>query len=88
MNDTKRPVTLKSVWRESRELIHRHRRRLALGMALMLVSRLAGRGMPASSKFLVDRVLIAREFDLLFPLAAAVFAATVIQAVTGFALSQ
>ncbi|HEX9756142.1 MAG TPA: ABC transporter ATP-binding protein, partial [Gemmatimonadales bacterium] len=42
----------------------------------------------ASSKFLVDRVLIARQFDVLLPLAAAVFAATLIQAATGFALSQ
>ena len=40
-----------TVWRESRELLWAHRRRLALGLGLMLVNRLAGLVLPATSKF-------------------------------------
>ena len=45
-----------AAWREARELVWAHRRRLALGLALMLVSRLAGLVLPASSKYLIDDV--------------------------------
>ncbi|MGH7562537.1 MAG: ABC transporter ATP-binding protein [Gemmatimonadales bacterium] len=82
----KKKVTLSSAWRETRELLWRYRGRLALGMAVMLVSRLAGLVLPASSKFLVDRVLVNREVTLLGPIALAVVGATIVQAVTSFAL--
>jgi subfamily B ATP-binding cassette protein MsbA len=81
-------VTLKSAWVESRELIHRHRKRLGLGMALMLVSRLAGLVMPASTKYIMDDVIIGGQTGLLVPIAGAVLLATILQASTGFALSQ
>lgn len=84
----KKKVSLQSAWRESRDLIHRYRRRLALGMALMLVSRLAGLVLPGSSKYLIDHVIVAQQYELLFPLAGAVLVAAMIQASTGFALSQ
>ena len=86
MAEDKRKVTLSTAWRESRELLWRYRSRLALGLAVMLVSRLAGLVLPASSKFLVDRVLVNREIELLTPIAAAVMIATAIQAATSFAL--
>ena len=82
----KKKVPLSVVWREARELIWRYRGRLAFGFAIMLVNRLAGLVLPASSKFLIDRVLKAGERDLLLPLAGAVLAATVVQAGTSFAL--
>jgi ABC-type multidrug transport system fused ATPase/permease subunit len=84
--EDKRKVTLSTAWRESRELLWRYRGRLALGLAVMLVSRLAGLVLPASSKFLVDRVLVNREIELLTPIAVAVMIATAIQAATSFAL--
>jgi subfamily B ATP-binding cassette protein MsbA len=84
----KRKVSLESAWRESRELLYRHRRRLALGMGLMVLSRLAGLVLPASSKYLVDHIIVARQYHLLFPLAGAALLASIIQAGTGFALSQ
>ena len=52
----------------------------------MLVNRLAGLVLPASSKFLIDRVLKNGEVRLLTPLALAVIGATVVQAATSFAL--
>ena len=86
MAEDKRKITLSTAWRESRELLWRYRGRLALGLGVMLVSRLAGLVLPASSKFLVDRVLVNREVELLTPIAAAVMIATAIQAATSFAL--
>ncbi len=82
----KKKVSLGIVWREARELIWRYRGRLAFGFAIMLVNRLAGLVLPASSKILIDRVLTAGESSLLLPLAGAVLAATVVQAGTSFAL--
>ena len=57
-------------------------------LLLMLVSRLAGLVLPASSKWLIDEVIGNNRTDLLLPLALAAGAATVVQAVTSFGLSQ
>ena len=65
-----------------------HRRTLALGFVIMVVNRLSGFVLPASSKLLIDDVLGSGKHDLLIPLALAVGAATVVQAVTTFTLSQ
>jgi subfamily B ATP-binding cassette protein MsbA len=75
-------------WREARELVLAHRWRLLLGAVLMLVSRLVGLVLPASSKYLIDEVIVKRNGDLILPIAAAVGVATLIQAVTSFSLSQ
>ena len=75
-------------WHEARELVWAHRARLALGLFLMLLSRVAGLALPASSKYLIDDVIHGRKIDLLLPLALAVIAAALFQAATSFALSQ
>jgi subfamily B ATP-binding cassette protein MsbA len=84
----KKKVSMSSAWREARELIWAHRRRLGLGLGLMLVARLAGLVLPASSKWLIDEVIAKQRVDLLLPLALAGGVATLVQAVTSFALSQ
>ena len=76
------------VWREARELIWARRGRLAIGMGLMTVSRLAGLVLPATSKVLIDEVIGKSRAELLWPLAAAAGTATLVQAVTGFLLSM
>ncbi|MSO29853.1 MAG: ABC transporter ATP-binding protein [Acidobacteria bacterium] len=85
---TKKKVSASAAWREARELIWSHRKRLGLGLALMLVSRLAGLVLPASSKWLIDEVVGKKRADLLVPIALAAGAATLVQAVTSFVLSQ
>ena len=70
--DAKRRLQLKNVWQEARELVWADRRRLAVGLGLMLVNRLAGLVLPGSSKFLVDNVIGKSRADLLLPLAAVV----------------
>jgi len=84
----KKKITASDAWREARELLWVHRRRLGLGLLLMLISRLAGLVLPASSKWLIDEVVGKHRTDLLLPIALAAGAATVVQAVTSFALSQ
>ncbi len=84
----KKKVTLSAAWREARDLIWVHRRRLLIGLALMLVGRLAGLVLPTTSKFLIDDVLGQGRTELLTPLALAAGVATVVQAVTAFMLSQ
>jgi ABC-type multidrug transport system fused ATPase/permease subunit len=84
----KRKTNVANAWAEARELVWAHRGRLALGLALMLVNRLAGLVLPASSKFLIDDVIGQGRSELLVPLAFAAGAATLVDAVTAFALSQ
>ncbi len=84
----KKRITPAAAWREARELIWAHRYRLALGMMLMIVNRLVGLVLPASSKYLIDDVIIKHSSELLVPLALAAGAATLVQALSSFALSQ
>ena len=84
----KKGVSASAAWREARALLWAHRRRLAAGLALMLVSRLAGLVLPASSKYLIDDVVGNSRADLLPIIALAAGTATLVQAVTSFALSQ
>ena len=84
----KKPLSLPVVWREARDLVWAHRRRLSIGLALLLINRLSGLVLPATSKYLIDDVVGKHRGDLLVTLAAAAGGATVIQAATSFALSQ
>ena len=84
----KKKVNMNNAWAEARELIGHHRGQLALGLALMLVNRLAGLVLPASPKILIDRVIGQHQAYLLTPIALVVVAATLVQAGTTFALSQ
>jgi subfamily B ATP-binding cassette protein MsbA len=72
---------------DARALVSEHKRRLGLGLSLLLVNRLSGLVLPATSKLLVDDVIGAGNVGLLWPLALAGGAATLVQAVTGFSLS-
>ncbi|HEV7843758.1 MAG TPA: ABC transporter ATP-binding protein [Pyrinomonadaceae bacterium] len=84
----KKKISVSQAWSDAKDLVWAHRSRLALGMALMIVNRLVGLVLPASSKYLIDEVIIKHRGDLLVTLALAAGAATVIQAVSSFALSQ
>jgi ABC-type multidrug transport system fused ATPase/permease subunit len=87
-DEQKKRVSAADAWRDARELIYGHRNRLALGMFLMIVNRLVGLVLPASSKYLIDEVVIKHRSELLVPLALAGGAATLIQALSSFALTQ
>ena len=87
-NAKKKKVDYGNAWEEARGLIWKSRARLALGLSLMLVNRLVGLVLPASTKFLVDDVIGKGQSHLLWPLAGAVALATLIEAATSFTLSQ
>jgi subfamily B ATP-binding cassette protein MsbA len=88
MDPGKKKPSASAAWREARELVWAHRRRLGIGLGLMLVSRLAGLVLPASSKWLIDEVVVKERVELLAPIALAAGAATFVQAITSFVLSQ
>jgi subfamily B ATP-binding cassette protein MsbA len=73
---------------EARALIWHHRRRLSVGLALMVVNRLAGLVLPTTSKYLMDNVVQQHQWDLLPRLAMAAAGATLVESVTSFSLSQ
>jgi ABC-type multidrug transport system fused ATPase/permease subunit len=61
---------------------------LALGFGLMVINRVSGLILPASTKYLVDDVIGKRQTHLLTPIVLAVIAATVIQGLTSYSLTQ
>jgi len=84
----KKPVNYTNAWQEARALIIARSGRLTLGLVLMLINRVAGLVLPATSKYLIDDVIGKRRAELLVPLALVAGAATVVQAITSFLLSQ
>jgi ABC-type multidrug transport system fused ATPase/permease subunit len=75
---------LPDVW----ALIKPRRGLLALGFLLMAVNRVAGLVLPASTKYFVDNVISKRQIQLLTPIVLAVLAATILQGLTSFTLTQ
>ena len=61
---------------------------LLLGFLLMTINRMCGLVLPASTKFLVDNVFAAHQMRLLMPIVLSVIAATLIQGLSSFTLTQ
>ncbi|HET9406987.1 MAG TPA: ABC transporter ATP-binding protein [Candidatus Sulfotelmatobacter sp.] len=77
-------AVLPMVW----SLMHPRRGLLALGFVLMVINRVAGFVLPASTKFLFDDVINKHHLGNLSRLIAFVLLATLIQGITSFALTQ
>ena len=78
----------RELWPDIREMARPRWKVLALGFVLMLISKVCGLVLPTSSKYLIDNVIGKHQMALLGPLVLAVLAATIIQGVTGFAITQ
>jgi len=76
--------SLPDVW----ALIHPRRGLLIAGLALMAINRVSGLVLPASTKFFVDNVVTKRQIHLLTPIVLGVLAATILQGITSFTLTQ
>ena len=87
-DEAKKKINYSGAWAEARKIVWNARWRLAIGTILLLVSRLASMVLPASTKFIGDEVIIKQQYGLLKWIALAIGVATLIQAATGFALSQ
>jgi subfamily B ATP-binding cassette protein MsbA len=70
------------------ELLKPRRGILALGFLLMVINRLAGLALPASPKFFFDDVIGKHKTELLLPIVLVVIAATIVQGITSFTLTQ
>jgi len=79
---------LRELWPDIWALVKPRRGILGLGFVLMIINRIAGLVLPASTKYLIDDVIGQRNADLLVPLSLAVVGATAIQGVTSFTLTQ
>ena len=86
----KRKPNLKKLWPQVKALIAPRLGLLVAGMGLMVINRVAGLVMPATSRWLLDTVFspLHPRPDLLPRLIALVFSAMVIQAITSFSLTQ
>lgn len=78
----------KRAWAEARALIWEHRTSVSVGLVLMIFSRAAGFVLPYSTKYVLDDVLPNRDIRMLGVIALAGLAATIVQSITGYALSQ
>ena len=84
----KKKVRWSAAWQDARELVWAHRKRLLLGAVLMILNQAMGLVLPASTKYLIDEVIVKGRTDMLWKIALAAGAATVVQAATSFSLSQ
>ncbi len=88
MSDKKKRALTAGSWQEARGLVWRYRYRLAIGLVLMLVSRLSGLVLPWMSGYVIDEVIPGGEPSELLLLGALGVGATVVSAATGFGLSR
>ena len=79
---------LKTLMPEVWQLMAPRRSILAMGFVLMVINRLSGLVLPASTKYLVDDVVGKKQVQLLLPLILVVLAATVVQGITSYSLTQ
>src|SRR5258707_208431 len=89
--ETEQKQKRKNAWKNLPDvwaLIRPRRGLLALGFSLMAGTRVAGLVLPASTKYFVDNVISKRQIQLLTPIVLAVLAATILQGLTSFTLTQ
>jgi subfamily B ATP-binding cassette protein MsbA len=79
---------LRTILPEVWKLMRPRRGLLALGFGLMLINRVAALVLPYSSKFLIDTVINKHHIEKLRPLVLVVLAATLVQGITSFSLTQ
>jgi ABC-type bacteriocin/lantibiotic exporter with double-glycine peptidase domain len=78
----------RAILRDARDIIWSARRRLLIGLPLMLINRLAGIVLPGTTKYLIDGVIVHRQEGLLLKIVTVAGIATAIGAVTDYALAQ
>ena len=79
---------LRGVLPEIWELVRPRKGVMAVGLVLMAINRVAGLVLPTSTKFLVDDVIGKRDVGRLREIVIAVIAATMIQGITSYSLTQ
>jgi ABC-type multidrug transport system fused ATPase/permease subunit len=79
---------IRAILRDAGEVVWRSRRRLLIGIPILLINRLSSIVLPGMTKFLIDDVIAKGHHELLWKLAAISAAASAIGATTDYALAQ
>ncbi len=85
-NNNSKKISGASLRHAFHEIIWPRRKLVAIGLVLILINRLSGLVLPASTQYLVDDVVANRDFGMLYTLLAAVGIAVVLQAATSYSL--
>ena len=88
MEKPKRSESLKTLLPEVLALMKPRRGLLLAGALLMIINRVCGLALPVSTKYLIGNVMQQGQFNLLLPIVMGVVAATIMQGVTSFSLTQ
>ena len=88
MTAAKPKPSLKKIWPEVKKLVRPRRGLIAGSFAIMVVNRASGLVLPASTRYLIDGVMRQHHLYLLPWIVGAVLAATLLQGVTSYALTQ
>ncbi len=88
MTAAKPKPEFKRVWPEIQKLIRPRRALLAISFCIMIVNRLSGLVLPASTRYLIDDVMKLHHVELLPRIVGLVVVATILQGVSSYALTQ
>src|SRR5579862_6659213 len=70
------------------DLMRPRKKLLAFGFVLMAINRVSGLVLPYSTRYLIDGVITKHHVQLLRPIVLTVLAATIVQGITSFSLTQ
>jgi ABC-type multidrug transport system fused ATPase/permease subunit len=90
-NSSNSPARAKFNWKllpDALALLKPRRDAIALGFGLMVVNRVSGLILPASTKYLIDDVITKRQTSWLTPIVLGVVTATILQGITSYSLTQ
>jgi subfamily B ATP-binding cassette protein MsbA len=79
---------MKAILRDAVQIIRGSRRRLYIGIPLILVNRLSSLVLPSTPKFIIDDVINKGRHDLLFWIVGAAALAAALGSITDYALAQ
>src|SRR5690606_4602503 len=88
MKPNQRKISGASLRHAFEEIIWPRRKLVLVGLVLILVNRLSGLVLPASTRYLVDDVIGGGDAGLLYELLGLVAAAISVQAATSYALTM
>ena len=79
---------LRAILRDAGDIIWRSRRRLLIGIPLLLVNRLTSLVLPGTAKYLIDDVIGKHDMHVLWIIATISAASAIIGGTTDYALAQ
>jgi ABC-type multidrug transport system fused ATPase/permease subunit len=85
---TSQSERFRELWPDIKAMVLPRRKIFAMGFVLMVINRVCALVLPLSTKPLIGQVIGERRADLLGPLVGVVLAATLIQGLTSFSLTQ